>query len=585
MELYKTVTYKVKELIMEIDTGKIGLPELQRGYVWRTTKVRDLFDSMMKGFPIGYLMLWDSSYNEDRSKTIGLNNKTLITPKYLLIDGQQRMTSLYAAMYHKKIMDENFNEKYITISFNLFTREFKVANYSTKLSPEWIYDISEVFLNETKSFFYITEKVQTLSKSREKMGSLLSDDERQIIQQNITYLLSLTNYNIPTLIIDGNTSEENVANIFVRVNSSGVNLGEDDFILTLLSVYWQEGRNKIIEFCKSAKIPKGDAYNFLMFEPTPAHIVRVAMCYGFKRARLHYVYMLLRGKNFETEEYSDELRDEQLSKLKIVLEKVLNPQSWNDFLNCIEASGFVSNSLISSNNTLVFTYALYLIGKHDFLLKESDLRKLISKWFFMASLSGYYTGSTETKMESDLADLRKIKTADEFKTLLDNKISSVLTNDFFDITMDNSLKTSYPKPLAWLGYCASLCILDAKVLFSTLPIRELFRKRDYIKNRTLEKHHLFPKAYLSKLGITDDRDRNQIANFAFIEWKDNLEILDSSPAEYMKDQLSKIPIHEKPIIYEHHALPEGWENMEYYEFLKQRRILITKVIRKGFERL
>jgi hypothetical protein len=101
----------------------------------------------------------------------------------------------------------------------------------------------------------------------------------------------------------------------------------------------------------------------------------------------------------------------------------------------------------------------------------------------------------------------------------------------------------------------------------------------------LEKHHLFPKGYLSKLGITDNRDRNQTANFAFIEWSDNIEILDASPMEYMKEKLASLPAADRQTVYKHHALPEGWESMDYFEFLKKRRVLMAQIIRKGFDQL
>ena len=96
---------------------------------------------------------------------------------------------------------------------------------------------------------------------------------------------------------------------------------------------------------------------------------------------------------------------------------------------------------------------------------------------------------------------------------------------------------------------------------------------------------MFPKAYLAKIGISDDRDRNQNANFAFIEWHDNVEILDTGPAEYMNDQLAKISAADNSAVYEMHALPDGWEHMDYFDFLKQRRGLMAHVIKKGFERL
>ena len=583
--LFTPVPRILKDLIMEVESGKLGLPELQRGYVWKATKVRDLLDSMFKGYPIGYLMIWDSADSTDKSKQIGTDSKPYTAPKSLVIDGQQRLTSLFAVMRGKKIVDEKFNEKPIIISFNPLTRVFEVGDNAKKRAADWIYDISEVFLNEPRSFAYISEKVQSMAESREKAGSTLTDAEKQSIQQNIMDLLSLGSFSVPTLEINGNSDEESVADIFVRVNSGGEKLGEDDFILTLISVYWQEGRQKILEFCRSARIPKqGTPYNFL-FQPSPTHIVRVAMSYGFKRARLHYAYMLLRGRDFDNGIYSEDLRVQQFDKLKLVLDKVLNVQVWKNFLKCVEAAGFVSKSLISSENALVYSYAMYLIGKYDYGMDESTLRRLIAKWFFMAAVTGYYTGSPETDMEADMADLRGVKSGDAFVALLESKIAAVFTGDYFDISLPNNLANSAPRNPSWFGYCAALNVLDSKVLFSTLHTRELFSPTADGTKSALERHHLFPKAYLARIGITDDRDRNQTANFAFIEWSDNIEILDTSPAEYMKDQLAKIPTDEKGGIYADHALPDDWEHMEYTDFLVKRRVLMAKVIKRGYERL
>ncbi|MDR3085582.1 MAG: DUF262 domain-containing protein [Christensenellaceae bacterium] len=584
--LFTPVPRSLKDLIMEVENGRLGLPELQRGYVWKATKVRDLLDSMMKGYPIGYLMIWDTSDSPDKSKQIGSDyNKPYSAPKSLIIDGQQRLTSLFAVIRSKKIIDEKFNEKPITISFNPLTRTFEVGDNAKKRAAEWIYDIGEVFANSSSSFAYINSKVKTMAESREKSGATLTDFEMQTIQQNIMDLLSLENYSVPTLEINGNTDEESVADIFVRVNAGGKPLGEDDFILTLISVYWQEGRQKIEEFCRSAKIPKyGTAYNFL-FEPSPTHIIRVSMSFGFQRARLHYAYMLLRGRDFENGVYSDNLRAQQFDKLKTVLEKVLNVETWKAFIKCVESAGFVSKALISSENALVYSYAMYLIGKHDYHMDGAPLRKLIAKWFFMTAVTGYYTGSPETDMESDLADLRSVKTSDGFISLLEGKIAGAFTHDYFDIVLPNNLSNSASRNPSWFGYCAALNVLDSKVLFSTLHTRELFSPAASGTKSALERHHLFPKAYLERIGINDDRDRNQTANFAFIEWSANIEILDDAPSEYMKDQIAKIPADEKAAIYADHALPDGWEHLEYSEFLQQRRILMAKVIKRGYERL
>ncbi len=495
--LFKTVARTVKELIIEVESGKLGLPELQRGYVWKATKVRDLLDSMMKGYPIGFLMIWSSSNNEDKSRMIGASAKPYSTPKDLIIDGQQRLTSLYAVMQHKEIIDESFKKKHIVISFNPFTRRFEVGDNAIRRATDWIYDISEVFLNESRSFSYITDLVKRIAESREKAGSHLSESDKQTIQQNVMDLLSLGSYSLPTLEINGNSDEESVADIFVRVNSGGVTLGEDDFILTLISVHWQEGRKRIESFCKSVKAEKA------LFEPSPTHVVRIAMSYGFRRARLHYAYLLLRGRDFENEVFSDELRAKQFARLEQVLEKVLDRQNWVDFIKCIMASGYVAKSLITSQNALVYTYALYLFGKFDYGINHNILRKLISRWFFMSSVTGYYTNSPESTMEADLADLRSIQVGDAFITLLEMKISAAFTNDFFQITLPNNLATSAPRNPAWYGYCAALNILDAKVLFSTLPVRTLFDPTYSAKKSALEKHHLFPRYCQIKFATLD----------------------------------------------------------------------------------
>ncbi|MCL2739789.1 MAG: DUF262 domain-containing protein [Oscillospiraceae bacterium] len=584
--LFTPVHRKVKDLIGEVLNGKLGLPELQRGYVWSSTKVKNLLDSMLKGYPIGYLMVWESSFDMDKTKQIGINDKAYSAPKGVVIDGQQRLTSLYSVMCGKHIIDENFKEKPIVISFNPVTREFKVGDNSTKRAADWIYDISEVYTaNQVVNFEYIQQKIKQIAESREKQGSEFTDEEKESVISNFMDLLSLEEFPIPTLEISENADEESVADIFVRVNSGGTSLAEDDFILTLISVYWQEGRQKIEDFCRNARkpIPK-TPYNFL-FQPTPTHIVRIATGFGFKRARLKYAYMMLRGRDFEKGIYSTDLREQRFDELKIILDKVLDLNVWHDFIKSIETAGFINKNLISAGNALAFSYVMYLIGKYDYKVNDSVLRKLIAKWFFMVSTSGYYTSSAETEVEKDFADLRNVKTAEDFEKLLNEKINAVFTNDYFDITVPNALATSAPRSPVWFGYCAAQNILGAKVLFSQLTTRELHSPVASGKKSALERHHLFPKAYLAKIGIKDDRERNQNANYAFIEWRDNIEILDISPAEYMKEQIAKIPAYERKLIYSMHALPDNWEKMEYADFLIERRKLMAKVIKNGFKKL
>jgi len=541
----------------------------------------------MKGYPIGFLLLWDSPSDPKKSIQIGETTHTFDSPKYLIIDGQQRLTSLYAVMRGVEILDRKFQKHPIAISYNPLTNEFKVADNATKRSYEWIHNISDTFKNKNNGFTYINSFITNLEAARVKSEATLSDKEKQIISNNITSVMQLAYYIIPALEINEEADEESIADIFVRVNSGGEKLNENDFILTLISVYWQEGRQKIERFCYDATIPaKNTSYNHL-FEPKPSHIIRTTMSFGFKRARLKYAYMLLRGRDFEKGKYSDNLRIQKFEELKPVIDKVLNLQNWHDFIKCLESAGYISSKLISSDNTLTYVYAMYLIGKYDFKIKEIALRKLIAKWFFMCSVSGYYTNSPESRMEQDLADLRAIHDEAEFTDYIQNQINAVFTNDYFTITLtgNNGLASSSANSPAWYGYCAALNILDAKGLFSNLHTRELFSFPSSGIKSALEKHHLFPKAYLESIGITDDRERNQIANFAFIEWIDNIKISDDNPSIYFPKRMENISAEEKDQMYFVHALPQNWGTKDYDDFLVERRKLMAHVIKKGYEKI
>ena len=113
-QIFSNTNLTVNQLIEKIDTGELGLPELQRPFIWKDAKVRDLFDSMMRGYPIGYLMLWECPALE-KKKQIGVDEHSYATPKQVIIDGQQRLTSLYAVMKGKKVVNNNYQEKSILI--------------------------------------------------------------------------------------------------------------------------------------------------------------------------------------------------------------------------------------------------------------------------------------------------------------------------------------------------------------------------------------------------------------------------------------------------------------------------------------
>lgn len=584
--LYNEVSYQLEHLLLEIQSGRLGLPDIQRPFVWKNSKVRDLFDSMLRGYPIGYLLLWESSGN-GTSKQIGEDAHSHSSPSHLIIDGQQRLTSLYAVIKGVSVIDKNFKQRRMKIAFHPLERRFEVSTAPIERSPEWISDISDVFKNITRAWGYKNNFIERLEDARVRNGKELSDEERELISSNIQSLLNLKDYKIPALSINASSDEDAVADIFVRVNSGGTNLTETDFILTLLSVVDDSLRNKIEEFCIDAIKPSssGTSYNQL-FAPQPQHIIRIAMAFGFKRARLRYAYMLLRGKDFETEEFSEDLQKDNFRILSTVLDKVLNLNNWHEFINCVLSAGYISNELILAENNLVYTYMMFLIGKYYYgITNKHVLRKCISRWYYMVAVSAYYSTSTETKVQADLNDLKAIEGEEGFQKFIDDRIESVFTNDYFSITLPNHMETSSPNSPAWKAYCAAHVLLDVKALFSNVLVKNLFGPGSSGSRSAVEKHHLFPKAYLSKIGFNTDRERNQIANFEYIEWSDNMEISDDAPSVYWPQMVSGLSEDDLGQIEQYHAIPRGWENMEYLEFLDKRRKLMAEIIRKGFDRL
>ena len=211
---------------------------------------------------------------------------------------------------------------------------------------------------------------------------------------------------------------------------------------------------------------------------------------------------------------------------------------------------------------------------------------LTSLWFFYASLISLYTGSFESTVENHLNTIKSLKTLDEYKEFILSRVNERLTNDYFDITLVGSegLAVSGRGNNAWNAYVASLNIMNAKILLSksNLLVSKLFEPGTDGNRKSLEKHHLFPKAYLKSQGYSDAKI-NQMANYAFIDWKDNLDILDDAPSVYYPIVCAGLSDEQIRAMEEENALPHGWGNMPYEDFLIERRKLMAAKIKAAFE--
>ena len=405
--LYRDTGYSLTHLIEDIKHGNIALPDIQRPFVWSAAKTRDLFDSMYRGYPVGTLMFWETGA-EVGTRQVGGGPGERVA-KLLIVDGQQRLTSLFAVLTGSAVLTKDFEERRIRVAFRPSDETFEVTDAAIERDPEFVPDITALWGEGYKST--VRKFLHRLAESR---GGELSSAEEDRLEERVDRVRDLRDFRFQVIELGTSANEEQVADIFVRINSEGIQLNQSDFILTLMSVHWEKGRRELEQFCRAAVDPKvsGASPKNPFIDPSPDQLLRVGVGLGFKRGRLQHVYSLLRGKDLDTGEVSPQRREAQFDRLRDAQEDVLDLSNWHEFLKCLTAAGFRSRRMITSENALIFTYALWLIGRRDFGLDFRTLRGVISRWFFMAHTTGRYTTSPESQVEADLTRLEQPRYAE-----------------------------------------------------------------------------------------------------------------------------------------------------------------------------
>lgn len=580
--IFRPTNFTLRNLIDNIARGDIALPELQRPFVWANTKVRDLFDSMYRGFPVGYLLFWETGA-EVGTRQIGTNAKDAKVARWLIVDGQQRMTSLYSVMTGATVVREDYTESRVQLAFRPRDAHFAVWDATTDKNPEYLKDITQLWVDyrsATSAFFVNYEAAR----------GPLDSATRNAWEDAFDRVRDLQSFPFSVVELDAAVDEEQVAEVFVRINSEGVKLNQADFILTLMSVHWDEGRKQLEDFARDSKIPSTGASSFNWYiSPSPDQLLRVAIALAFRRAVLRHAYSILRGKDLETGVTTTESREQQFSRLQAAQKEVLDLTNWHEYLKSLERAGYRGSKMISSANVVLYTYAIWLIGRTQYRVPLDQLREAIARWFFMAHTTARYSGSFETQAERDFSTISGLADDPEigFVGAINRIVEDTLTPDFWAITMPNELGTAAAKSPALLAYFAALNILDADALLSSSKVRERLDPAVTAK-KGIERHHLFPREYLKRIGINDTRQINQIANMALVEWSDNIAIKDDAPTVYWPQQVgSKTYLSTDRLAkQEHlHSLPAGWTEMNYADFLAARRKLMASVAHEAFEAL
>ena len=587
----------ISTILAWVESGAIAIPEIQRPFVWTSTQVRDLMDSLYQGYPVGYIITWQ---NPD----VKLKDGSTSQGKRILIDGQQRITALRAAISGLNVVDKKYKKRRIAISFNPLTEEFRTRTSSTERGKEWISDIAEVMVNGYDTLTFVDEYVAR------NPGTT-----RQEINSRLNRLIQIKNKQIGEIQLSPSLDINIVNEIFVRINASGVNLSNADFAMSKIAVYEKDPGDEMgmrlrkfidyfahlsaapdqfkdiaqndTEFAKTnyfAKITWLKNETDDLYDPTYNDIIRVVGLTQFARGKLGDVVSLLSGRNFETRQDEKEIADLSFQKLEKGLYQFTNENKFKQFVqNILRGSGYDEPNMLIARNAVNYAYAMYLrlldIGEN-----HADANSLVRRLLAVSLMTGRHSGGFETQFEQDIkriqsaGDMAKFVATLEEQELSDVFWSSTLVDEFDKPTTNN--------PFWHMFIAAQNKLLKQSFLSKNNIARDL---------ATDDIHHIFPKNYLVKHGY-DKSKYNRIANFVHLRNDINISVSDLAPREYLGDILSGNNNHHSDIVneaemvnnFEDNAVPKillQAEADDYDEFLQQRQRLMAEMVRDYYKGL
>jgi len=529
---YTVTPHPVDTLLTWVKSEEIAIPEIQRPFVWEATKVRNLLDSLYQGFPVGYLILW-------RNPTIKLKDGTLATGKRILIDGQQRVTALMAALLGREVLTKDYETVRIRIAFHPQEERFEVANPAIGKDAAWIGDVAEVFAPSASMFQFV---VNYCAKN--------PGVSQDAIFGSIEKLRKITNNLVGVIELADDLDIDTVTEIFIRVNSAGTELSQADFAMSKIAVNETYGGNllrKAIDyFCHLAvapeflaRIEKNDkafaASEFLqhmrwlkdvkddIYDPTYTDMLRVAFTSEFGRGKLQDLVALLSGRNFETKQFEEAIAETSFGRLKTGILAFINKTHFDRITMILRSAGFVTSDLIGGQNAVNFAYILYLRGRAE-NVPAADLEQLVRQWYAMSILRGRYTGSPETAFD---VDIRQIEARGLMKYAA-SVIETELPESFWTGMLPQVMDTSSGQSPYFLAYqAAQVKLLDKGFLSRDIAVQDLLMNRSDV-------HHVYPRKYLKAQGLSRGR-YNQIANFVLAQSEINIAIGDKPPEKYFKE--------------------------------------------------
>ncbi len=590
MQKYSVNQHLIETLLSWVNSGEIAIPEIQRPFVWDSSKVRDLMDSLYQGYPIGYVIAW-------RSPNIRLKDGSISDGKKILIDGQQRITALTAAILGEYVINKTYERVKIKIAFNPITEKFEVQNPAILKDKTWLPDISEA-MNGSIGILKLVRRYLELN----------DDVNEDLIEKAFTNLVNIPKKQVGLIELAPTLEIDEVTEIFIRINSKGVVLSQADFAMSKIASnidYNGHTLRKAIDyFCHLAKAPEffkhiidndkefaGTDFfqkmqwlkseNDDLYEPQYTDLVRVAFTSQFNRGRIADLVSLLSGRNFETRTFEESIAEQSFNNLKIGVMNFINETNFKRFLMIIKSAGFVSPKLIRSQNALNSAYIVYLKLK-ELGINAVNIESYVKRWLVFSILTGRYSSSPESIFDYDIKQISNKSFAEYLKEKEEGELSEAFWNSALPRSFDTSVASS---PYFHVFLAAQVKANDKGFLSKDVSVGDLIKLKGDI-------HHLFPKDYLKKNGL-ERGQYNQIANYVYMQSEINIKVGNKPPKEYfdiIKNQLvdsnkliSGLSSHDELLNnLSANCIPEDIMNMnisDYSSFLEKRRLLMAQKIK------
>lgn len=538
---YKITQYSVSSILGYVENSQIAIPEIQRPFVWKGEEVRALIDSLYEGYPIGYLIVWQNS--QVRVRNFGKGGT-----KKILIDGQQRVTALMAALLGKEVLDEQYQSHRIRIAFNPLAgkgeERFAVCDTKHEEDSRWIPDIS-IFFRRDFSFRQFEKEYKEAN----------SGEDFTPLEESVDTLKEIVKHQVGVIELSFLLDIDVVSEIFIRINLQGKPLNQEDFVMSKISVNEQYGgdyiRNCIDYFCHLLREPSfyqvlqqneteffnseyGKALTWCQNEeqslyiPSYADVLKVVLISYFGKTRIGDLVHLLSGRDgekkiFSKKEISKKVSEEAFEKLGAGVKAFVCEENFQGFQKALKKAGYSCSRLLYSQSVLNYCYAMYLLMYRQGI-GEKERESLLSKWITMAMITGHYQSGGESTVQKDYANAQE----EGFASYLAQIEELKLTDEFYNNILPEKFTSTTARTAPFLAYVATQCARGVHSLYSDVTIEELY------KNKT-ESYQILPKAYLAKCGYKTREIYGQVANLTYISKETKGIIKKKSPVDYKED--------------------------------------------------